>query len=95
MTFADDRLVENQRKFRYANERLDDVVSGADLDGRVVPFFCECPDEKCFGRIELRPVDYEEAHMLPDTYLILTGHPRAEHEEILESRGLFEVVQKG
>jgi hypothetical protein len=93
---ADEKdLAQNQRSFRHANERLGDALSEAGLDGNVVAFLCECSDEYCLGRIELQLDQYAEAHLLPDTYVILTGHSRIEDEEILEDRGLFEVVQKG
>jgi hypothetical protein len=38
---------------------------------------------------------YEAAHVLPNTYVILPGHPRIEHEEVIKHLGTFLVVQKG
>jgi hypothetical protein len=90
-----DRLVQNQEEFRHANERLEDVVSEADLDGRLVSFLCECADDNCLGRIDLTLADYDAAHLLSDSYIILAGHPRVEDEEIAEDRGTYEIVQKG
>jgi hypothetical protein len=39
--------------------------------------------------------DYDEAHLLSDSYIILTGHPRIDDEGIAEDRGVYEIVQKG
>jgi hypothetical protein len=91
----EDRLVENQEKFRHANERLGEVLTEANVDGNVVDFLCECADEYCLGRIPLTLVDYDAAHLLSDSYVILSGHPRIEDEEIAEDRGSYEIVQKG
>jgi hypothetical protein len=95
MNGRQERLVQNQQNFRYANERLQDIVGEANLDGKVVPFLCECADESCLGRIDLTLADYDEAHLLLDSYIILSGHPRVRGEEVAEDRGLYEIVQKG
>jgi hypothetical protein len=88
------RLAHNQESFRYANERLGELVTRADLDGYLVAFLCECADESCLGRVELSLAQYDDAHLLPNTYVILVGHPRIDEEEIIEEHDLFEVVQK-
>ena len=95
MNGREERLVQNQQNFRYANERLQSVVGEADFDGQVVGFPCECADENCLGRIDLTLADYDEAHLLSDSYIILSGHPTIEDEEVAEDRGLYEIVQKG
>lgn len=95
MASRQEGLARNQENFRYANHRFEEAVNHADMDGRVVPFLCECSDERCLGRIEISLPQYDDAHLLPNTYVIMTGHPRIDGEEILEEHGLFEVVQKG
>lgn len=55
----------------------------------------ECADESCLGRIDLSMADYDEAHLLSDSYIILSGHPRIDDKEIAEDSGLYEIVQKG
>jgi hypothetical protein len=91
----EERLVQNQELFRYANERLGDIVTRANLDGYVVSFLCECADEDCFGRIELTLFEYEQAHLLSDSYIILVGHRRVVNEDVTEKRDTYEIVQKG
>lgn len=90
----DERLANNQATFRYANERLEDLIIDAHLDHPVVAFLCECADEHCYGRVEITLEQYDDAHSLPNTYVILTGHPRIQAEEIIEEHDLFDVAQK-
>jgi hypothetical protein len=94
MATREQRLAQNQENFRDVNKRLGEVVSRAELDGNIIPFLCECADEFCLDRIELSLSQYEDAHVLPDSYVILPGHPRIEGEEVLEHLGTLLVVQK-
>jgi hypothetical protein len=95
MDGREETLVMNQQQFRYANERLQDIIGEANLDEEVVSFICECADEYCLGRIDLTLADYDAAHLLSDSYIILAGHPRVENEDVAEDRGTYEIVQKG
>jgi hypothetical protein len=92
MATREERLAQNQENFRHANERPGEAVSRADLDGNIIPFLCECADELCLGRV---PFQYEDTHLLPNTYVILPGHPRIDGEEVIEHLGTFLIVQKG
>lgn len=91
-----ERGQQNQREFRHANERLSNVItdSNAGLDGRLIPFFCECADRGCMGRITITADRYEAIHLDVRDYVILPGHLRIAGEEILEENGYYEVVQK-
>jgi hypothetical protein len=95
MASTEERLVQNQESFRHANERLGRAVASAEFDGKVIPFLCECADDRCLGRIELSLVQYDDAHLLPNTFVVLTGHPLSEAEEMVEDMGLYQVMQKG
>ncbi len=77
------------------NKRVGEVVSRAELEGNIIPFLCECAAEFCLGRIELSLSQYEDAHLLANSYVILPARPRIEGEEVLEHLGTFLVVQKG
>lgn len=95
MASRDERLVENQRIFRAANERLEKLVSRIEIpDDSMIPFLCECADDGCLGRIEATSDEYANAHSDADQYFILPGHPRIEGEELIASNGRFELVQK-
>jgi hypothetical protein len=72
-----DRLVQNEAMFRQANERLEQAVEENEFDGRVMGFLCECADDGCLGHIELTAVEYDAAHLLSDSYIILPPWPSA------------------
>lgn len=85
---------ENQSMSRSANERLRDVVGRTAQDGNVIPFLCECAGDDCRGRVEITIDEYFIAHLAPDHYVIVPGHPRIDGEVVVEDRGHYEVVTK-
>ena len=88
-------MTENQQMFRQANESLRDrVVAAGTADHRHVPFFCECADDRCFGRIGATLDEFEDAHLSYYHYFILPGHVRVEGEESIEENGRYDVVTK-
>jgi len=90
-----ERERENQRMFRYANERLRErVIEAGVSDHRHIPFLCECPEEDCQGRIEATLDEFEQAHFLRNQYFSLPGHARTEGEEALEENGRYDVLTK-
>jgi hypothetical protein len=88
----DERLAANQRSFREANERLQELAE-VDAD-RLVPFLCECADMDCLGRVEATLEEFDDAHLGANNYFLLPGHRRIEGEEILSENGRFEIVAK-
>jgi hypothetical protein len=90
-----ERLVQNQDRFRYANERLQERLSGAGVtDHRHVPFFCECADEMCLGRIRATLDEFDEAHAGSQHYFLLPGHSTVYGEEAVETNGRYDVMTK-
>ena len=90
-----ERLEQNQKMFRDANERFEDAVEQNGLDGvRPVPFLCECADSDCRGRIEITTGDYDAAHIDSDHYVILPGHRTIAGEEIVEDNVTYLVADK-
>jgi hypothetical protein len=61
-----------------------------------VPSSLSCASAPTTGvsRVELDLPGYEKAHLLPNTFVVLTGHPRIENAETVEEHALFDVVQK-
>lgn len=92
MANRDDRLVDNQRSFRSASERLQDIVIVEEQ--RLVPFLCECADPGCAGRIHATVAEFEAAHEAPDGSFLLPGHKRIAGERILSSDGRFDIVSR-
>lgn len=95
MTTRHESLVENQQQFRHANERFQEIVRDAvGVDGRRIPFLCECAEVSCRGRIDATLEEYEDAHFNRDDYFILRGHLRVTGEEIIGRSDGYEVVRK-
>lgn len=91
---------QNQGEFRYANTRMGQLLGGPNggpngaADGHLIPFFCECADEKCWDSIRITVDRYESIHIDERDYVILPGHLRIAGEEIMEENGFYEVVKK-
>lgn len=88
------RLTENQNLARYANRRLQDVAGRVAVDGKVIPFLCECADRDCRGSVEMTIDDYFIAHLDSDLYVVIPKHPRLDGEATVEDHGLYEIVSK-
>jgi hypothetical protein len=89
-------MLQSQEEFRYANERLRDLLVGAGTtDHRHVPFFCECADGRCEGRLNATLDEFEEAHFTSQHYFILPGHLTMDGEDAIEQNGRYEVMTKG
>jgi hypothetical protein len=92
VTFRNERLIQNQRTVRAANERLNDLAHV--VDGQLVPFLCECADIECLGRLEASLSEFVVIHENRARYFILPGHMRVDGEEILPANDRFETVEK-
>ena len=86
MASSQQRLVQNQRSFRAANERFGGMVESR-ADGRRVPFLCECADLDCRGRIEMTTSDYDAIHVVRSHYILLPGHTVAEGGTVQDANG--------
>jgi hypothetical protein len=90
----DTRREQNQKLFRTGNERLHSAVNDqVPEDGRV-PFLCECADEFCNGRVELQIGQWESVARVPQHYVIISGHPRSEAEEVVGALDGYDIVRK-
>ena len=94
MASSQQRLVQNQRSFRAANERFGEMVE-VRADGDRIPFLCECSNSDCRGRIEMTTKDYDAIHVVRTHFMILPGHAMVGGETV---RGVdgdgYLVVQK-
>jgi hypothetical protein len=89
-----ERLKENEKLFKLANERLERVVAErVDAEQRV-PFLCECADEACMGQIDLTLDDYHQVRADPDYFVMLTDHTRSPGEEVVARRDGYDITQK-
>jgi hypothetical protein len=91
MSTREARLVENEETFRDANSALASAVGDVTA---VVPYLCECADDKCLGRVDLTRSEYEAVRAHPNRFFILVGHPQAEGEHVVERFDRYEIVEK-
>jgi hypothetical protein len=94
MTTRDTRREENQKLFRLGNERLRSAVSDHVPDGGRVPFLCECADEFCDARVELRLEQWEGVARKPRHYVMVSGHPRSEGEKVIGALDGYDIVRQ-
>ena len=94
MTTRADRLVENEKAFRMANERLLEVVGDMNSNPSSLPFLCECADDTCLERIDLDLETYREIRSRSDRFFRAPGHMDAPGERVIEAHPNYEVVQK-
>jgi hypothetical protein len=90
------RRAENQRLFRLGNERLRTAVEANELvpeSGRI-PFLCECADEFCNGRVDLRLEEWEGVAAKPSHFVVVAGHPRSEGEKVVGMLDGYDIVRK-
>jgi hypothetical protein len=73
---------------------LHDTVATKVPEATTVAFLCECADEDCMGRVEVSPDQWEAATGPTNRFLIMAGHPRTEGEEIMDTLGPYEIVEK-
>jgi hypothetical protein len=94
MTLREERMVENEKLFRTANERLrTHVEKTAAPDGRI-PFLCECTDDTCMARVELNRAEYTRVRADENHFVIAPAHPMMESERIVAQNERFWIVEK-
>jgi hypothetical protein len=94
MGTRDSRREENQRLFRLGNERLHSAVSELVPEAEPIPFLCECADEYCNARVELRLEAWEGIARERQHFVIVSGHPRSEGEKVVGELDGYDVVRK-
>jgi hypothetical protein len=95
MSTRENRLERNQEAFRSANERLGDLVADRVGNEQTIPFLCECPDDECMDTVSVPLREYEDVHSHPQRFLVVSGHPTAASERIVEDRDGYWIVEKG
>jgi hypothetical protein len=89
----DRSLAENQRRFRLANEQIDQARVELGFDGEAVPFLCECPDRSCTDVMALTPDEYTRARAKGDRYVVLPAHVPP-GEDVIERFDRYVITRK-
>ena len=71
-----ERMAENQSRFREANERIEATAYNTQPLGPV-PFICECPNAECMEIVRLELDEYESVRENPRRFFVAPGHAAA------------------
>lgn len=101
------KLVENEVMSRKPNEKMSkgfDILNEiAEEDGQThllpeidpnILFFCECSDENCKDRVELKKSAYDEIHQDNKHFLLLPEHNVPTIERTIQTEDNYIVVEK-
>lgn len=101
------KQIENEMLFRRANEKIGrdlDIVDANHIadgnpqlvrsDDLLLHFKCECSDEKCQTRVELKLSKYRRIHLDRSAFVIRPGHEVKPIEKVIEAHATFSIVRK-
>lgn len=104
---SDTRLAENEVIFREYNEnvqkRFDELTKLAHDDNQrdiitetdmPLHFYCECSDENCRERIQMKPNIYNDIHIHRDLFTIVCGHEVDRIEKVIATEPDYCIVEK-
>lgn len=100
-------MVENEAYFRQQNERVrhnfEAIIKMAEESNQeyLIPsndsklsFYCECSDEDCVVRVQLRPSVYQRIHQNRRKFVLVPGHETAKVDRVVARRREYWVVEK-
>lgn len=106
-SLSEKRMAENEVIFRQYNEKIqqgfDNLNELATQTGQTdhsyyeddsLHFLCECSDENCRLRVQLRPSRYNEIHERRDHFVIVCGHETQSIEKVIGKETDFCIVEK-
>ena len=86
------RIAKTESQFRDVNERI--AESADDVGLQQAALVCECADPDCGHQIEASLEDYEQVRSDGARFVVAPEHHVPEHEEVVESRPGYRIVQK-
>jgi len=91
MPAPEERRVQNEIRFRDANEQISKTAERLDMNG-VIPLLCECHRSECHEVIRLTLQEYEEIRADPARFICFPGHEEGSPESTVIERGNEHVV---
>jgi hypothetical protein len=98
MGWREQRVGENESRFRVVNERIRDLVihdaerHGEHAEGLSV--LCECADVDCTEKITLSLPTYEWTRSAPARFVVVPGHDRADTERVVRDGHTYVIIEK-
>jgi hypothetical protein len=93
MGSREERVAHNEAAFRNANEGIKERAEQIAPDASLLPFLCECGDQRCMEIVHLAPEEYMDVRSHPATFAVLNGHQMA-GEVVTATFERYEVVEK-
>jgi hypothetical protein len=75
---AERRILENNRLFREANDKIRAASEEYDDPVEPIPFLCECPEESCSTIVRLTANEYCSIRAKDRQFFTAAGHEQAE-----------------
>jgi hypothetical protein len=88
-----ERVARNESTFREANERIQRAAETHAFAG-LVPFICECADERCTEIIRLRLAAYEAVRASATRFVVAPGHEEGESSRLVSDGEGYQVIEK-
>jgi hypothetical protein len=98
MGWREQRVGENESRFRVVNERIRDLViddaerHGEHAEGLSV--LCECADVDCTEKITVSLSTYEWIRSAPARFIVVPGHDVPDTEQVLRQGNGYVIVEK-
>ena len=91
-----DRIAENHRIFRDANESIRSKSREYDDPLERIPFLCECAAPDCMTIVQLTPSEYEAVRSNPMHFFTVDGHEAAEEPlgRVVSRERAYVIVEK-
>lgn len=100
-------MLENEAVFRRYNERVQhnfrEIITQAreagqeylvKTDDTALHFYCECSDENCRDRIQMKPSLYDKIHLNRRHFIVLPGHDTVVVERVVRYKPKYSIVEK-
>jgi hypothetical protein len=96
--WREQRVGENESRFRLVNERLrDHAIDDADRRAEhpdQLAVLCECADIDCTEKIELPLATYEWVRSAAARFVVVPGHDRPDSERTVRDMQTYVIVEK-
>lgn len=107
MPLSERRQIENEMIFRRVNEKIGDDLESINAmhveddnihlisdDDLLLHFKCECSDEDCDARIQIKLSSYQKIHENRDAFIIKLKHQVNAIEKVILTEDEYSVVEK-
>jgi hypothetical protein len=86
------RIAKTEAFFRNVNERI--AESAQRFGSEEAEFLCECHDQTCVERVEVKLTDYDAVRDDATRFILLPGHENEGIERVVERRPRYRIVEK-